>query len=398
MDQPISGSNAAAVNECAGVRPLVVVQARSGSKRLPGKVLADLGGRPLLAFMLERLRGVNTERVVVATTTSRADDDVASVAQAAGAIVVRGAEDNVLKRYIMALHEHPADAVVRLTADCPLMDATIVNEAIDRYSRRDAAYVSNTLVRTYPVGLDVEIVDASVLVTAHRESTASFEREHVTPYVYRHPERFTLRVLRNEIPLGDERWTVDWPADLHVVRQIVAAFGGRSDFSWRDAFDHTRTRRRQKKGLQVRPAMASDSDAILSWRNDPVSVAASGTGRTVPQHDHDRWFRERLDDGGTPIWIGALDGRPIAYVRMDVCAAVGTLSIAVDAGARGRGYGGQLLSSVIERVRAGYQVDELRARVRPWNRVSRTLFERAGFRISDESDEWRYYRMPVRAM
>jgi spore coat polysaccharide biosynthesis protein SpsF len=149
-----------------------VVQARTGSTRLPGKVLADLGGEPLLAFMLRRLRPIAVDRLVVATSDDRRDDAVAAVAERAGVAVVRGPEDDVLARFAIALDAHPADTVVRLTADCPLVDPDVVDEALALHRRSGAAYTSNTLIRTFPDGLDVEVVSADALTDAASHATA----------------------------------------------------------------------------------------------------------------------------------------------------------------------------------------------------------------------------------
>ena len=204
---------------------ICVVQARMGSTRLPGKVLADLDGRPLLAFLLARLAPLKVDHVVVATSTSGADDTVAEVAEDAGAAVVRGPEDDVLARFALVLERHPADAVIRLTADCPLTDPALVQHVADAWHDAGADYASNTLVRTFPDGLDVEVVAADALRAAATEATDPFEREHVTPFVYRRPDRFRLADVRHPTDLSHLRWTVDTADDLDRVRRLVAATG-----------------------------------------------------------------------------------------------------------------------------------------------------------------------------
>ena len=214
------------------MKTLVVVQARMGSTRLPGKVLADLGGRPLLTFLLERLAVLPWERVVATSALDR-DDAVATAAADAGVEVVRGPEQDVLARFALALQTYTPDVVVRLTADCPLTDPALVRAAVDQQRTTGADYVSNTVERTFPDGLDVEVVRAPVLAQAAAEATDQFDREHVTPFVYRHPERFTHEVLRNDDDLSAERWTVDTPEDLEFVRSVVDRLGS-GPFGWRD--------------------------------------------------------------------------------------------------------------------------------------------------------------------
>ena len=180
-----------------------------GSSRLPGKVLEDLGGRPMLRFQLDRLAPLDVDHLVVATSTLARDDAIAEVAAAGGTPVVRGPEADVLERFLVALRTYPADTVVRLTGDCPLSDPGIIGEVVALHHERGADYTSNVFPRTFPKGLDVEVVSADALRTAAAEATDAAEREHVTPYLYRHPERFRLANLRSGLGLGDERWTVD---------------------------------------------------------------------------------------------------------------------------------------------------------------------------------------------
>lgn len=206
---------------------LVVVQARMGSTRLPGKVLAELAGRPLLAFLLARLRWLPAltpaaVTVVVATSDLDRDDPVAALAEAEGVACVHGPELDVLTRFAMALAHHPADEVVRLTADCPLTDPALVAAAIALRRSTTADYAGNTPIRTFPDGLDVEVLSAAALQAAHLEATEPLDREHVTRFVLRQPERFRIANLRSPQLLAAERWTIDTPEDLDRVRAIVA--------------------------------------------------------------------------------------------------------------------------------------------------------------------------------
>lgn len=213
---------------------LAVVQARMGSTRLPGKVLADLGGRPVLELMLDRLARAHVDHLVVATSDLPGDDPVADLATRVGVPVVRGSEADVLGRFLVALDRFPADDVVRLTADCPLIDPLVVDAAVGLHRRTGADYTSNSLERTFPDGLDVEVVRAAALRAAAAEATARDEREHVTPFLHRHPERFRLASLETDEWLGHERWTLDTPADLARLREIVAALRDPVQAGWHD--------------------------------------------------------------------------------------------------------------------------------------------------------------------
>lgn len=216
---------------------IAVVQARMGSSRLPGKVLADLGGRPVLALLLRRLRQAHLDGIVVATSDLPGDDVVAQLALSMGFPVVRGPEADVLGRYLLALEEHPADDVVRITADCPLVDPAIVDSAVALHRRTDADYTSNTLERTYPDGLDVEVIRASVLRTAAAEARDPGEREHVTPFVHHHSDRFRLAALETDERLAHERWTLDTAEDLTRLRTIVGRLHDPVGATWHEVLD-----------------------------------------------------------------------------------------------------------------------------------------------------------------
>ena len=190
-----------------------------GSTRLPGKVLKDIAGRPMLSYQMERLRRVKrAERIVVATTDQPADDAVERFCQKEKIACVRGSEHDVLARYHLAIERFPADVVVRITADCPLIDPAIVDEAIAAY---EPDYVSNMLETTYPYGMAVEVFSAQALREAHREAKDPAEREHVTPFIYRHPERYRLKSLTMAPNLSHHRWTVDTPEDFELVSRLL---------------------------------------------------------------------------------------------------------------------------------------------------------------------------------
>jgi spore coat polysaccharide biosynthesis protein SpsF len=174
------------------------------------------------------------DRVVVATSDRAIDDPVAALARELEVDVVRGPEADVLGRFAAVLERFPADDVVRLTADCPLLDPALVDEAVRLHRATGADYTSNTLERTFPDGLDVEVVGAAALATAVEEAVAPDEREHVTPFVYGRPDRFRLVSLETPEWLGHERWTLDTPEDLDRLRTIVDGLADPVSATWRD--------------------------------------------------------------------------------------------------------------------------------------------------------------------
>ncbi|MEK7729156.1 MAG: glycosyltransferase family protein [candidate division KSB1 bacterium] len=206
-------------------RPAVILQARMGSQRLPGKVLRLVAGKPMLEWCLLRLAdSQRCRRVIVATSTAQADDAVENFCAQRGTPCFRGSEDDVLLRYYEAAQKFQTDPVIRITADCPLIDARVLDDMLAAFAASDADYLSNTLERTFPLGLDVEIFSSSALLRAQHEATQRFEREHVTPFFYQHPERFKLASFKHDADWSHLRVTVDTHEDWQVADNVYSHF------------------------------------------------------------------------------------------------------------------------------------------------------------------------------
>ncbi|TPW73545.1 hypothetical protein FJ658_05000 [Schumannella sp. 10F1B-5-1] len=207
------------------VTTIGVIQARMGSSRLPGKILASLGDESVLASTVRRLRAASlVDEVIVATTDQADDQETVGAAVSLGARVVRGSLHDVLGRFGTALEEAPGDVIVRVTADCPLLDPSLVDEVIAAVVG-GADYATNRLpppwTRTTPVGLDVEAMSAEALRTALAEATEPHQREHVTPYFYENPDRFGIELIDLPRDLSHLRVTVDTAEDLEIVRRLA---------------------------------------------------------------------------------------------------------------------------------------------------------------------------------
>src|SRR3954466_1078765 len=207
---------------------LAIVQARMSSTRLPGKSAAVVGGEPMLALLLRRLlRAHELGRIVVATSTDDDDDVIEEVARGIGVGVHRGPRDDVFARFAGA-GAAPACPAVRVTADCPLIDADVVDDVVRLFRRTpDCAYASNIEPRTYPDGLDVEVVAPKILDQLADEVDDPGDREHVTTAIRRDPSRFPSMSLMCGDRLGDLRWTVDNQEDLDFIRAVVSRLGPR---------------------------------------------------------------------------------------------------------------------------------------------------------------------------
>lgn len=204
-------------------RIVAIFQARVGSTRLPGKVLLPIAGKTLLEHVIERVsRSQFINHVVVATSTKEPDQAIIAVANRCGVGGFAGSEEDVLDRFYQAAGQFQAKIIVRITADDPFKDPEVIDKVIGCYLgfKGDIDYVSNTIKPTYPLGLDAEVFSFTALEKAWRETKEPYDREHVTPYLYRHPEIFKLANVENDEDLSHLRWTLDTEADLKFIQEI----------------------------------------------------------------------------------------------------------------------------------------------------------------------------------
>jgi spore coat polysaccharide biosynthesis protein SpsF len=252
------------------MRIVVVVQARTGSSRLPGKVLMPLANRPLLHRMLERVLAANTpSAVVVATTRDRADDVIETVAREAGVPCFRGHATDLLDRHYSAGITFRADVVVKIPSDCPLVDPAVIDRVIGYYAAHadDADFVTNLHPPTYPDGNDVEVMPFRVLETAWIEATQEHEREHTTPFIWERHNRFRIHNVAWECGLdcsSTHRWTIDYLEDYQFLAAVYAAL-------W----------------TETRPIFSmADVLSLLDARPDIAALNACHAGKA--------WYRNRL--------------------------------------------------------------------------------------------------------
>jgi spore coat polysaccharide biosynthesis protein SpsF len=220
------------------VRVVAIVQARMGSTRLPGKVLMDICGETMLARVVSRVkRSKLINEVLVATTDRAADDAIVAECKKLSVPVSRGDQDDVLDRYFRAAQLSKAEVIVRITSDCPLIDPEVTDKTIAAFLENRPDYVSNCLVRTYPRGLDTEVISFAALSRAWQVARKPYEREHVTPYIIEHPAEFKHLSVTCEEDFSEHRWTIDTPEDLALVREIFSRLNGDGTFSGREVLD-----------------------------------------------------------------------------------------------------------------------------------------------------------------
>lgn len=214
---------------------VAIIQARMGSSRLPGKALRDICGRTMLARVVRRTgRSQLVDEVVVATTTELEDRAIVDECRSLGIQSFRGSEQDVLDRYYGAAREFSANAIVRITSDCPLIDPEIIDKVVQAFLVKRPDYASNTLASTYPRGLDVEVFSMEALEKAWAKASIDYQHVHVTPYLYQNPGLFQLLSVTGEEDYSRYRWTVDTQEDLDLARAIYERMDRDDNFSWRD--------------------------------------------------------------------------------------------------------------------------------------------------------------------
>jgi len=204
----------------------IIIQARMGSSRLPSKIMMLIAGVPVFKYQLDRISGLNAP-VFIATTVKPADDQVVKFAEEQGLPYYRGSEENVLSRYYHCAVEFNLDIIVRLTSDCPFIDADIINEGISQYiaADNDQLYLSNTLNRTYPRGADFEIFSFKMLEDAFNNATELSDMEHVTPYIWKNREdKFKIIQLEQDKNYSDFRLTLDTKEDLELIIKLIEVY------------------------------------------------------------------------------------------------------------------------------------------------------------------------------
>ena len=219
------------------LKTLALVQARMGSTRLPNKVMRLVNGVPMIELLLARLsRSKKIDQIVLATSEDPINQPLVEYVKAFGYGTFQGSENDVLDRFVQAARLYDADVVVRITGDCPLVDPEIVDACVAGFFEKKVDYFGNTLPPSFPDGLDVEVFSRAALEAANKESTATFDHEHVTPYLRNSPA-FTKAGLENPEDLSSSRWTVDELVDLHVVEKVFKHFSPSIHFGWREVFN-----------------------------------------------------------------------------------------------------------------------------------------------------------------
>ncbi len=215
----------------------IVIQARTSSTRLPNKVMMEIiDHKSMLQIILERVNQCQTvNKIIVATTVNQCDNPIIKLCMKKGIDYFRGSEHDVLERYYETAKKYNLDIIIRITSDCPGVDPQLINRMLASFNYQQVDYLSNTMIRTYPRGFDVEIFSFQALEKAYLEAIAESDREHVTPYIYGHGQLFQLWIYRYEEDYSQYRFTVDTEEDLRIVRNVFKRLP--IDFKWNDVIN-----------------------------------------------------------------------------------------------------------------------------------------------------------------
>lgn len=326
------------------MKVVAIVQARMGSTRLPNKVMKPIGGVPMIELLLSRLsKSTEISKIVLATSTDQRNDPLVEHVVALGFDCVRGSENDVLERFLLAARQHAADVVVRITGDCPLIDPSLVDQAIVEFKNSGVDYLSNTNPPTYPDGLDTEVFTLAALERAGLETQEVFDHEHVTPYL-RRAGLFKVGAISHSSDLSSLRWTVDEPVDFDVVNAVFEHFAPEIHFAWTDVLGLMKTNPAifsSNKSL-IRNQGANMGNGQKLW-NRAKGIIPGGNmllSKRVEMFAPDQWPAYFSKAKGCDVWD--LEGNK--YIDMSLMA-IGTNTL---------GYGhDEVDTAVIQTVQSG---------------------------------------------
>ncbi|MGL5574108.1 MAG: GNAT family N-acetyltransferase [Sarcina sp.] len=364
---------------------ICIIQARVGSTRLPNKVLKIIKGKTILEHVIDRvLKANHIDNIVIATTDRKQDDSIVNLLIEKNIAFYRGSENDVLERYYWAAKRSKADIIVRITSDCPLIDYKIIDKMLIEYKKNNFDYYSNTITRTFPRGLDVEIFSLKSLEIAYENANLDFEREHVTPYIWKRKNKFKIGQYLDTVDNSNIRVTLDTREDFIVMKDIYEKFYKDEGINihrvikyLNELGDKVANYEIEQKDIQqkvyLRSVQEEDINFLLELRNDLEVRKNSFNEEILTLEKHLKWFKNRdleqnkyylLTDGiykiGSVYLLKGEQGNEISYM--------------IHKDFRGMGYG-KLIINMIENEIDG----ELIAKVKKENYISNKIFEKLGY-------------------
>jgi spore coat polysaccharide biosynthesis protein SpsF len=384
------------------MKVVCIIQARVGSTRLPGKVLKEICGKTVLEHDIDRLKGVkNIDKIVIATTTLEKDNAIIDECKRLGVSYFRGSEEDVLARYYYSAKENEADVVVRVTSDCPLIDSEVSENIIQYYLNNIEKYdyVSNTLQRTYPRGLDTEVFSFQALEKAFNEASSVRDREHVTPYIWDNDKIFKIFQYENEEDYSHFRWTLDTTEDYKLISTIYNYFENKEYFTMNDivkflkenpSIEEINKDIEQKKiddNLFLINADQGHCDLIYEWANDDGVRENSFSSEKILYEDHLRWYTKILSDPNIKMYLLADSNKNIGVIRLESKEDENVISYSIAKDSRGKGYGYKILLKMEEELIKSHKKLKLIAYVKKQNIASLKIFNKLNYKIIEELGE-----------
>jgi len=382
---------------------VAIIQARMGSTRLKGKALIDINGVPMVLHVVERTRKAKlVNEVVLAIPDTEENNVLADFAKENNIPYVRGSETDVLSRYYKTAEQFNADIIVRITADCPLIDPEIIDNVIQRH---DNGYTSNVIRRTFPIGLDVEVFDFSLLEEVNALAEKERHREHVTLYMLENPVLSKPNsIVSSEFKVNHLRLTVDTKKDLELVEKIYENFG-ENDFSTEDILNFLSKNPdlvkinsdiKQKEFVNLRKAEKRDIKFLFNLRNEKYVYENSRVKRPVEWDEHNNWV-EAVVAGKTnkELYIIESEGEGVGQLRLDFDNNEAEVSISLFKSSHSKGVATRALLIAVTNPDVSKRVNRLIAEVNKNNPASQRLFEKVGFHLREQEGDWLKYKFEL---
>ena len=399
-----------------------IIQARITSTRLPGKVLMDIEGKPMLWHVINRLKlSKKINEIILAIPNTKENDILEKFAKDNKVKYFKGSEEDVLSRYYEAAKEFKSDIVVRITSDCPLIDPQVVDLVIEKHLNSGADYTSNVLQRTFPRGLDIEVFNFKVLEKTQKEARKNYQREHVTPYIYEHPEIFELQHIeaKGKLRRPELRLTVDTKEDLKLIREIYRhLYKLRKIFYTEEIIDLFNNHQelikinekvRQKNwaneimrssniSIRIRKANFSDVEFLWYLRNQPDVYRYFKKPKRVSWEEHIKWIVPIiLRMHKKNIFIIENDSLPIGQIRFDYDKEKrAQMSISLLKEFRGKGIATQSFKKAIKILKKEKKIRTFFAEVHKDNTFSQKFFENLNFKLTSKKKNWFKYILELK--
>lgn len=374
----------------------VIIQARMGSTRLPGKVLKDLSGKPVLWHVVERVKKSQLiDEVIIATTLCEKDDEIVKFCEENKIKYYRGSEENVLKRYYDAASFYNSDIIIRVTSDCPLIDPEVIDEILAFYLGNSYDLVTNAgsdlTKRTYPRGLDTEIFSYNILKEAYKNAINKHETEHVTPYIYKNG--YNIFYYKNRVDYSKYRLTLDTTEDYALIKKIYdSLYSGVHVFFLKEIVEFLENNPNiaginkmniQKDVVCLREADEKDMRRIYNWANDEAVRANSFNSEPIKWDIHRKWYQTCLASEDCLIFIAEIDQRAVGQIRIDIEKKKAIIDYSIAKEYRGHSYGKYMIFELIRKIKENRamnkKIDYLIGKVKKENIASIKTFEKLSF-------------------